>query len=82
VLSRSASSLRSNGEGVFLDIATKKQLELAKTSDASSIYAKMKQDKPMYFGFAVADSYLSVFSSEITDLIKDVNVVELIKRFP
>jgi hypothetical protein len=54
----------------------------AKTSDASSIYAKMKQDKPMYFGTAINDQYLGSFIQEITELIKDLNVVDILKQLP
>ena len=82
ILSRCSSTLTSNGKAVYVDIATKKQLIQAKTSDASIIYAKMKQDKPVYFGTAVNDQYLGSFISEITDLIKDLNIVDILKRFP
>lgn len=42
----------------------------------------MKQDKPMYFGNAINDQYLTSLVSELTDLIKDLNVVDILKRFP
>lgn len=82
LVTRLGGQLKSTDKAVTIDLATKSQLEQAKTNDASSFYGKLKQDTPMYVGMAISDAYLTSLVSDLSKQIEDVNIVDILKMIP